>query len=121
MRRTPPNTRHGSSIRGSQQGTPHDSPSNCGGCGCGSSRPHPLSFNDLIGKTCLHKIAPPVESFTKSMTKLDSNGINFKSWLKEANSNIYFLIGKTHYLNQPSNPSKLIHPDIDLAENAIDY
>ncbi|KAH9814151.1 hypothetical protein DFH28DRAFT_1169249 [Melampsora americana] len=43
------------------------------------------------------------------------------NWLEEANVIIYFLIGKMEYLNQPSNPQKLVHPEIDHAENTIAY
>ncbi|KAH9810425.1 hypothetical protein DFH28DRAFT_1111031 [Melampsora americana] len=100
-------------------------------------RPQPVSFDDFIGESenriestqsevylrlqRLDKIATTVESFTRNMTKLDNEGINFRGWLEEVNANIYFLIGKPDYLNQPSNPSNQIHPDVDHAENTIAY
>ncbi|EGG04716.1 uncharacterized protein MELLADRAFT_108209 [Melampsora larici-populina 98AG31] len=100
-------------------------------------RPHPLSFDNSIGKSAdqvvhtrsdiqlrlqrLNKLAPTVENFTKTMAKLDSDATNFHTWLEEANANIYFLIGKADYLNTPSNPSNQLHPDIDHAENTIVY
>ncbi|KAH9819167.1 hypothetical protein DFH28DRAFT_1053481 [Melampsora americana] len=100
-------------------------------------RPQPVSFDDFIGESenqiestqsevylrlqRLDKIATTVESFTRNMTKLDNEGINFQGWLEEVNANIYFLIGKPDYLNQPSNPSNQIHPNVDHAENTIAY
>ncbi|EGG12060.1 uncharacterized protein MELLADRAFT_101976 [Melampsora larici-populina 98AG31] len=74
-----------------------------------------------------HRQPPPHPHLTRTlhpqptMAKLDSDGTNFHTWLEEANANIYFLIGKADYLNTPSNPSNLLHPDIDHAENTIAY
>ncbi|KAG0141463.1 hypothetical protein CROQUDRAFT_51646, partial [Cronartium quercuum f. sp. fusiforme G11] len=100
--------------------------------------PPPLSFDDFIGGSHpvnvradantvamrlhrLDKLAPTVENFARNMIKLENDGTNFNTWVEEVNATIYFLLGKSDYLNTPSNTIGEVHPDVDHAENMIAY
>ncbi|KAH9818642.1 hypothetical protein DFH28DRAFT_1093906 [Melampsora americana] len=101
-------------------------------------RVHPLSFDDFIGQPAisqphsdtakiiarldkLEKLAPHVDRYTSKVPILKSDGANINTWLNHVNDAIYFMIDKTDYLINPSNPNLSVDPDVDLAENKIAY